>query len=162
MRCCLYTPVGCSRPPSAVNDPNNPTHPRDPLHRFKTERERRKKNEKIRKKKKKEKSKKKEKEKEKYREKEEGKKGKMKQTRGFKRVRMKFVMTTTTKSDDELISLKDTFGLCEGRAEQQYCSTVSNLIHVRTWLVNSVLESVESRVNCEDKQSRNWLVEYST
>ena len=33
-------------------------------------------------------------------------------------MRMKFVMTTTTKSGDELISLKETFGLCEGRAEQ--------------------------------------------
>ena len=35
-------------------------------------------------------------------------------------MRMKFVMTTTTKSDVELIKLKETFGLCEGRAEQQY------------------------------------------
>ena len=35
-------------------------------------------------------------------------------------MRMKFVMTTTTKSDDELISLKETFGPCEGRAEQHY------------------------------------------
>ena len=35
-------------------------------------------------------------------------------------MRMKFVMTTTTKSDDELIKLKETFGLCEGRAEQHY------------------------------------------
>ena len=33
-------------------------------------------------------------------------------------MRMKFVTTTTTKSGDELISLKETFGLCEGRAEQ--------------------------------------------
>ena len=35
-------------------------------------------------------------------------------------MRMKFVMTTTTKSDDELVSLKETFGLCEGRAGQHY------------------------------------------
>ena len=28
------------------------------------------------------------------------------------------------KSDDELISLKETFGLCEGRAEQHYCIPV--------------------------------------
>ena len=35
-------------------------------------------------------------------------------------VRMKFVMTITTKSGDELISLKETVGLCEGRAEQHY------------------------------------------
>ena len=49
-------------------------------------------------------------------------------------IRRKFV--TTTKSDDELISLKETFGLCEG--------------NVRTWLVNSALESVESRMNCAD------------
>ena len=35
-------------------------------------------------------------------------------------MRVKFVTTTTTKSDDELISLKETFGLCEGRAEQLY------------------------------------------
>ena len=35
-------------------------------------------------------------------------------------MRMKFVMTSTSKSYDELISLKDMFGLCEGRAEQHY------------------------------------------
>ena len=36
-------------------------------------------------------------------------------------MRVKFVMATTAKSDDELIRLlKETFGLCEGRAEQQY------------------------------------------
>ena len=29
-------------------------------------------------------------------------------------MRMKFVTTTNLKSDDELISLKETFGLCEG------------------------------------------------
>ena len=33
-------------------------------------------------------------------------------------MRMKFV--TTTESDDELISLKETLGLCEGRAEHHY------------------------------------------
>ena len=66
-------------------------------------------------------------------------------------MRMKFVMTTTTKSDDELISLKETFGLCEGRAEQTFLHPrESNLIHVRTWLVNSALDSVESRMNCTD------------
>ena len=35
-------------------------------------------------------------------------------------MRLKFVMTATTKSDAELISLKEMFGLCEGRAEQRY------------------------------------------
>ena len=41
-------------------------------------------------------------------------------------VRMKSVMTTTrcwfnsSKSGDELISMKETCGLCEGRAEQHY------------------------------------------
>ena len=35
-------------------------------------------------------------------------------------MRMKFVTITSTKSDDELIGLKETFGLCEGRAEQHY------------------------------------------
>ena len=38
----------------------------------------------------------------------------------FINMRMKFAMTTTTKSGDELTSLKETFGLCEGRAEQHY------------------------------------------
>ena len=41
-------------------------------------------------------------------------------------MRMKSVMTTTrcwfntSQSGDELISMKETFGLCEGRAEQHY------------------------------------------
>ena len=35
-------------------------------------------------------------------------------------MRMKFVMIATTKFGDELISLKETFGLCAGRAEQHY------------------------------------------
>ena len=39
-------------------------------------------------------------------------------------MRMKFVMTATTKSDAELMSLKEMFGLCEGRAEQRYCIPV--------------------------------------
>ena len=41
--------------------------------------------------------------------------------------RMKFVMTTTTKSGGELISLKETFGLCTLLRPRE-----SNLIHVRT------------------------------
>ena len=35
-------------------------------------------------------------------------------------MRMKFVHDYNLKSGDELISLKETFGLCEGRAEQHY------------------------------------------
>ena len=35
-------------------------------------------------------------------------------------VRMKFDHNYNLKSDDELISLKETFGLCEGRAQQHY------------------------------------------
>ena len=50
------------------------------------------------------------------------------------------------KSDDELISLKEKFGLC-GRAEHP---RESISIHVRTWLVNSALDSVECRMNCAD------------
>ena len=51
------------------------------------------------------------------------------------------------KSGDELISSKETFGLCEGRAEQHYYSPVRvDLIHVRIWLASTALESVESRV----------------
>ena len=33
----------------------------------------------------------------------------------------------------------------------------SNLIHVRTWLVNSALESVESRMNCDDNNHVSGL-----
>ena len=35
-------------------------------------------------------------------------------------MRMKLEMTTTVKSEDEPISLEDTFGLCERTAEQHY------------------------------------------
>ena len=38
----------------------------------------------------------------------------------------------------------------------------SNLIHVRTWLVNSALESVESRMNCADNNLWNWPVQFVT
>ena len=54
---------------------------------------------------------------------------------------MKFVM-----SGDELISMKETFRLCEGRAEQHCDIPVSNMTHVRIWLVSSALESMEGRV----------------
>ena len=65
-------------------------------------------------------------------------------------MRMKFVTTTTSKSDDELTSLKETFGLCER--------------NVRTWLVNSALESVESRMNCADNNHVTglWDISYLT
>ena len=55
--------------------------------------------------------------------------------------RMKFVM-----SGDVLVSMKETFGLCEGRAEQHCYICESDMIHVRIWLVSSALESVEGRV----------------
>ena len=51
-------------------------------------------------------------------------------------MRMKFVTDNNLKSGDEVNSLKETFGLCEGRAEQHhYITCESNLIHVRIWLV---------------------------
>ena len=52
----------------------------------------------------------------------------------------------TSKSADELISMKETFGLCEGRAEQHYYFCESEMNHVRFWLVSSALDSVEGRV----------------
>ena len=44
-------------------------------------------------------------------------------------------MNYNSDSDDELISLKETFGQCEGRATLLH-PRESNLIHVRTWCVN--------------------------
>ena len=47
--------------------------------------------------------------------------------------------------------MRETFGLCEGRTEQHYyIPCEGSLIHARTWLVNSALESVESLMNCAD------------
>ena len=60
-------------------------------------------------------------------------------------MRVKFVMTTTTKSGDELISVKETFGRTTLLHPRESIS-----IHVHTWLVNSALDSVESRLNCAD------------
>ena len=55
------------------------------------------------------------------------------------------------KFDDELISLKETFGLCEGREDPTLLHhRGNNSIHVRTWLVNSTPISVERRLNCAD------------
>ena len=68
-------------------------------------------------------------------------------------MRMKSVMFTTrywfntSKSGDELISMKETFGLCEGRGRTTLLHPCeSDMIHVRIWLVSSALESVEGRV----------------
>ena len=59
----------------------------------------------------------------------------------------------TSKSGDELISMKETFGLCEGRTTVLHpCE--SDMIHVRIWLVSSALESVEGCVwTAHTKQS---------
>ena len=66
-------------------------------------------------------------------------------------MRMKSVMAptrcwfNTSKSGDELISMKETFGLCDGRAEQHYY--IPERHDPRAfWLVSSALESVEGRV----------------
>ena len=45
--------------------------------------------------------------------------------------------------------MKETLGQCEGRATLLH-PRESNFIHVRTWLVNGALDSVESRMNCAD------------
>ena len=50
------------------------------------------------------------------------------------------------KSDDELISLKETFELCEGRAEQH--------LDTRAYLVG---EPEESRLNCADNNHATGL-----
>ena len=51
------------------------------------------------------------------------------------------------KSDGELISLKETFGLCEGRAEQHYYVPVTATSYTCVFgLVSSALESVGGRV----------------
>ena len=72
------------------------------------------------------------------------------------KMRMKFVHDHNLKSDDELINLKETFRLCEGRAEQHY------YIPVRTSLVNSAPRLCGTSFALRRQQSRNWPVEYVT
>ena len=52
--------------------------------------------------------------------------------------------------------MKETFGLCEGRGH----SRESISIPVRIWLVNSALDSVESRMNCADDNHVTGLLNY--
>ena len=61
-------------------------------------------------------------------------------------VKMIWFSNNTSKSGEEQISMKETCGLCEGRAEQHslhLCESVEHHVHV--WLVSSTLDSVEGR-----------------
>ena len=61
--------------------------------------------------------------------------------------------------------MKETFGLCDGRAEQHcYILVRATLIHVRIWSVSSALESLEGVcMNCADNSHVcNWPVEHVT
>ena len=55
-----------------------------------------------------------------------------------------------SQSDDELISLKETIGLCEGRAEQHYHIFVRAYRHTSVLVWWTVLWTLESRMNCAD------------
>ena len=63
---------------------------------------------------------------------------------------MKFVM-----SGDELISMKETFGLCVKEGQNNIATSLeTDMIHVRIWLVSSALESVKVVYGLRRQQSR--------
>ena len=66
-------------------------------------------------------------------------------------MRMKFA-DCNLKSDDELISLKER----KGRTTLPH-PRESDMIHVRIWLVNSALDSVECRMDQMTPRGIEWI-----